>query len=93
MKTIWRFQLPITDQCQIDMPRGAYVLPAPPGDRNTGDTVEVWAEVDTQAPPEPRGFRVVGTGNPMPEDCGAFIGTVITHAGLLVWHIYEADPR
>ena len=86
---IWRFELPITDRPRIEMPRGARVLPAPPNVRNR-DTIEFWSEVDPDAPMEVREFRVVGTGNPMPDDCGPFIGTVITHVGMFVWHVYEA---
>lgn len=89
MRTIHRYQLPITDCPSLDMPAGAEVLPAPPGERNRGDQIELWARVDTDEPFETRSFRIVGTGNPMPGDCGSFVGTVITHAGALVWHVFE----
>lgn len=89
MRTIHRYQLPITDRPVIDMPVGAVVLPAPPSER-VGGYIEIWAEVSDDADVVRRAFRIVGTGNPLPEDCGRFIGTVVTHHGQFVWHVYEA---
>lgn len=92
MKTIHRYQLPITDSPVISMPTGAQVLAAPPDARNShGRTVEIWAVVDPDQDHEDRAFRVVGTGNPLPDDCGRFIGTVITHGNAALWHIFEAE--
>lgn len=92
MSTIYRYQLAITDCPMVDMPAGATVLPLPPSVRNQ-DHIEVWAQVDTDKPPVARGFRVIGTGNPMPDDCGPFVGTVVTHGGQFVWHLFEAVPQ
>lgn len=91
--TIWRFELPVTDRPVIDMPQGARVLGAPPSERSSRrDCIEIWAEVDDpDAPLEYREFRIVGTGNGMPDDCGRFVGTVLTHSGCYVWHLYEAS--
>lgn len=91
MKTIYRYQLAITDRPVVDMPGGAVVLPVPPSVRNQ-DRIEVWALVDTERPPVARGFLVVGTGHPMPEVHGPFLGTVVTHGGAFVWHVFEATP-
>ena len=90
MKAIWRFELPIVDCPVVDMPRGARVLNGPPSGRGDPDRIEIWAEVDVQEEAAPRAFRVVGTGGPMPGDCGRFVGTVLTHDGVYVWHLYEA---
>lgn len=90
MKAIWRFELPIEDSPVVDMPRGARVLHDPPSGRGDPDRIEIWAEVDVREKSEPRAFRVVGTGNPLPGDCGRFVGTVLTHGGVYVWHLYEA---
>jgi hypothetical protein len=91
VKTIFRFKVPIIDKPTVYMPTGARVLPAPPGERN-GTDIEIWAQVDTDAPLEQRQFIVVGTGNPLPEGCTSFIGTVVTHGGQFVWHLFEATP-
>lgn len=92
MKTIFRYRLDITDAPFVSMPLGARVLPAPPNSRNS-DYIEIWAEVDTTQPLERRDFRIVGTGSPLPDDCGDFVGTVMTHGGSLVWHIFEAKEQ
>lgn len=91
MRTIYRYELAIKDRPMVDMPRGAVVLPVPPCARNR-DSIEIWALVDPEAPPVSRSFRIVGTGNPMPEVCGPFVGTVMTHGGMYVWHVFEAEP-
>lgn len=91
MRTIFRYKIAITDKSVLLMPSGAKVLPSPPGDRNNGSEIEIWAQVDDTQPTERREFRVVGTGNPMPDDCDTFIGTVITHGGQFVWHLFEAN--
>lgn len=90
MRTIHRYELPITDRPVIEMPIDARILPAPPSER-LDERIEIWAEVSDDADVVRRVFRVVGTGNPLPEDCGQFIGTVITHQGRYVWHVYEAN--
>lgn len=98
MKTIYRYQLSIVDRQRLLLPVGARVLPAPPNPRwhdDTPDTeprvIEIWAQVDSDAPVEPREFLIVSTGNPLPGDCGEFIGTVMAHDGIPVWHIFERD--
>lgn len=89
MKTIYRYELPITAQLvSVDMPLGARVLPAPRCSR-LRDRIEIWAEVDTSQPTERRSFCLVGTGSLLPPDHGTFVGTVMTHDGACVWHIYE----
>jgi len=90
MRTIHRYELPITDRPVINMPVTARVLPAPSWARTRPvSRIEIWAEVDTDELLAPRHFRIVGTGNQMPDDCGRFVGTVITHGGTYVWHVYE----
>ncbi|MGH3493905.1 MAG: DUF7352 domain-containing protein [Sciscionella sp.] len=88
MRTIYRYELPIVDRPVVQMPADAVILPSPPSPR--GHSIEIWAEVDDQEPLEPRAFRIVGTGNPIPEDARQFVGTVVTHGGQYVWHVFEA---
>lgn len=76
------------------MPAGARILPFPPSPRDPhGGTIEIWAQVDPEHPMKTRHFRIFGTGHPMPDDDAyatlTFIGTVITHDGTFVWHIFE----
>ena len=75
------------------MPAGAQVLSVGPprnGTQELAAELDLWAVVDPSAATSPRHFRVVGTGHPMPDDCGRFVGTTVTHGGALVWHVFEA---
>jgi hypothetical protein len=90
---IWRFALPLIDAPTLHLPAGARVLsvgPARGPEMYSNDGLDVWALVDPTATREPRSFRVVGTGNPMPTDAGKFVGTVPSHGGSLIWHVFEA---
>ena len=87
---VFRYRLPITDAPTVNLPGDAQVLSVGPP-RDGSDELDMWALVDlNRVFDTPRHFRVVGTGNPMPDDCGRFIGTVPTHGGSLVWHVFEA---
>jgi hypothetical protein len=85
---IHRYQLPITDETAVEMPQGATVLSVHHS-RTDPLGLDVWALVGTDAKQEKRLFRVIGTGNPVPHECGEFVGTVITHEGLFVWHVFD----
>lgn len=86
--TIFRYRLPIEDAPTILMAEWAEVVSVGPP-RDGSDELDLWAIVDPRNPSEPRGFRVVGTGGPIPPDSDRFIGTVATHSGALVWHVFE----
>lgn len=90
---IWGYDLPITGRPRLALPEGARVLSVGPP-RDGRDVLDLWVAVDprndTLMGRVPRDFRVVGTGHPLPDDCGPFVGTVPTHGGLLVWHVFEA---
>jgi hypothetical protein len=90
MKTVFRYKLAITDEPGLFLPSGAEVLSVGPP-RDGSYQLDLWAQVDIlpDAEKELREFRVIGTGNPMPSDCGRFIGTVPTHEGAFIWHVFE----
>lgn len=85
MKTIYKFHLFIDDDANIVMPVGAQIIAV----QGQWDSPQLWAMVDTNAPEEVRTFCVYGTGHPLPEDPGTYIGTVQTHGGRFVWHVFE----
>lgn len=82
--TIWKYRLdnPVNE---VSMPRGARILSVDEQDAK----VTVWAAVDLTAEEETRTLYVVGTGNPMPEDAGEFLGTAVCMRGMLVFHVFE----
>lgn len=84
MKTIWKFEIPVTDRPLVTMPAGARVLHVAEA---RPDLLWLWAEVDTDAPTEQREFVIVGTGHPLPA-VSEHHGTVQT--GPFVWHVFSA---
>lgn len=93
-RRVLRYRLDITDTVDIALPAGAVVLSVGPP-RDGTDQLDMWAEV-AEYPgldQERRSFRVVGTGNPMPDDCGRFVGTVPLYNGQLIFHVFEAGAR
>lgn len=80
MRTIWKY--PIGESFTLSMPTGARVVHA----ERQGQTLCLWAEVETTAAPAERTFEVVGTGHPIPA------GAVHVHTWQdppYVWHLYE----
>lgn len=51
-----------------------------------GDIPTLWVEVDTRSGFEEVSIAIVGTGNPMPENYHAYLGTV--QEGPMVWHYF-----
>jgi hypothetical protein len=90
-KRIYRYQLPVVDAPVLRLPLGAEVLSVGPP-RDGGGDLDVWALVNTEAVSIRREFRVVGTGNPLPDDLGRFVGTVPLYDGALIFHVFEAVP-
>jgi len=84
MKTIYKYELELTDDPVIEMPFKANVLSV----GVQGNKIVVWAEVDTALSKQPRQFYIRGTGHPLDGTEKRFLGTVL-YAGGLVWHVYE----
>lgn len=88
MRTIWKFEIPVTDEVAVTMPRGAEVIEV--AHLMVGVLV-MWAIVDTDEPEVSRRFSIRGTGHPLGE-VGEHLATVQT-PGVLVWHCFEAVQR
>ncbi len=94
MTRILRYRLALADAVDVVLPKGAVVLSVGPP-RDGADQLDMWAAV-AEYPglgQEARSFRLIGTGNPMPDDCGRFIGTVPLYNGRLIFHVFEAVAR
>jgi hypothetical protein len=89
VKTVFRYPLRLTGEPWLELPVGAQVLSVAAPRFGAEDHLDLWAAVDTSQPVESRDFRIVGTGNPMPDDCGRFLGTVPTQMGRFIWHVFE----
>ncbi len=54
---------------------------------------QMWVLVDLEAPCVHREFVFYGTGHPMPDDLGEFIGTFQVKEGSLVFHLFEVRKQ
>lgn len=86
MKTIWKFELRLTDDQAVEMPAGAELLTV----QLQGDTPCLWAVVDPYAPPGRRRIYIRGTGHSLRlTDDTRYLGTVQLHGGILVLHYFD----
>jgi hypothetical protein len=93
MKTIYKYTLPVRDDCQVSMPEFAKILSV--GYQNDPSVLYIWAEIETANAPVIRHFQVRGTGHPLGDLIqadGKYIGTVNCMGQGLVWHVYEVKP-
>lgn len=88
MATIYRYQIPLTDECTIQMPGIATILSAEvkPGE----SVISVWAVVYPESGTLPYRFRVIGTGHPIDPQLHRwrFLNTVILAEGRLCFHVF-----
>lgn len=85
---IWKFPIPIEDEFSLQIPAKATVLTV----QVQKGTPCVWVlmnELDAKANMVGRQFRLYGTGNPVDDDPGRYIGTFQVHGGELVFHLFE----
>ena len=85
-RRIWKWTLAVTDKQSLQMPKGAKILTV----QEQGGMPQLWAYCDPTEPLETRTFRIVGTGNPIDQDPGDYIGTFQMRDGALVFHVFEA---
>ena len=87
-KTIYKYEIPVTDTAVVTMPRWAEILKI--GEQN--NDLFLWAIVDPGNDPINRVFYVRGTGHPMTGYEGSYLGTVQMRSGL-VWHVFDPGVR
>jgi hypothetical protein len=88
LKKIYKYPLATTDTQTLGLPEGAKILSV----ISQSHRPVVYALVDdTEKVSENIVFTIVGTGNPAEHICKesmVFLGTVVTHTGLFVWHVF-----
>ena len=84
MKTVYKYELEITDRQDIHLPKGAQFLSA----QMQNGKLCVWALVESTREHVHRIFHVLGTGHPMRTDNLVYIGTAQMIGGGLVWHVF-----
>lgn len=85
-RRIFKYPIVMKDLNRIEMPKGAEVLSV----HVQNGAPQIWALVEPDNVKETRHFFVIGTGNPIPEGIGRFIGTFQMLNGSLVWHLFES---
>jgi hypothetical protein len=86
---VYKYEVPFEDEVRVSdlPPRGYAELLTVQVQRGV---LCVWALVDlTHKGPKGRTLYVVGTGHPMPRHHGAYVGTVQTNDGGLVFHVFD----
>ena len=86
MKTIFKYPLSTTDEQVIDMPADAEILCV----QVQRDVPCVWARVTDGPCCKPVKILVFGTGHPIEQNPGRYVGTYQLHGGAVVFHVYEA---
>lgn len=86
---IWKYPIEIILGRQtVLMPRNAIILCV----QAQGNEPQLWALVDTEAPEAARKLLLFGTGHPITEPLGSYVGTfqIQAYGGAYVWHVFEA---
>jgi hypothetical protein len=85
MKSVWKYEID-SMYCALDMPAGAQLLSV----REQGDNICLWALVDPEASVQKRRFRVLGTGQALPQgESLCFVGMAHLQDAAYVFHVFE----
>ena len=95
MRTIWRFPITVQDDAnKVATPRGALLLHVGRSATSPSGQICMWFEVESEAPIEPKYYKVYGTGHEVAglrDYDNKYIATVFDPP--FVWHVYqEAGP-
>jgi hypothetical protein len=87
---VWKFEVPVRDRFEIEMPVGARLLTV----QTQNGRPHLWALVNPHAETETRVFWVMGTGHQAADLDGAeYVGTFQMLGGQYVWHLFEWVER
>ena len=84
MRTVWKFTIARVGEATRMLPEGAQFVA---GRMGAYDTIDLWAEVDTEAERRDRRVRVYGTGHEQ-GDVDEFDHVATVFDGPFVWHVY-----
>ena len=85
-RTIWKFPIKVEDEQSVSMPYDSQLLHV----GMQGDDVCIWALVNPSAHRVERIIHIFGTGHPLPDDPGVYVGTFMLASGVLVFHVFVA---
>jgi len=84
MKAVWKYPLAVQSEQRIEMPEGALPLAV----QIQGELPCLWAVVNRDAPLATLVLWTAGTGYPLPDEPGAYLGTYQLQGGALVFHVF-----
>jgi hypothetical protein len=90
VRTIYKYAMEITDEVEIEVPRGATLLKIDM--QSPLVALQSWWIVDPdEVEVEHREFTISGTGHPLPAHATMTTHreTVVDQASGLVWHVFE----
>jgi hypothetical protein len=85
MRQVFKYELPIKDECDVFMPEGSEILHV----GNQHEKMCVWALADASRRDELRYFRIAGTGRALPDVGLKYLGSAQFAGGALVFHVFE----
>lgn len=85
MKTIWKFPLEVTDEQVVTVPMISKFLCV----QVQNERPCLWALVDPKSRMIGVQVCVYGTGNPVPDNPGNYVGTFQLADGALVFHVFS----
>jgi hypothetical protein len=84
-KTVWKYQVPVQDYFELELPVGAIPLTV----QVQGDTPRMWVLVNPDETKKCKyQFRVLGTGHKS-DDTLNYLGTFQVNNGQYVFHVFE----
>lgn len=87
--TVFKYEVPIVESFELSLPWRAEVLCV----QEQRGKAFVWVLVEERNTPEPRRFRMYGTGQPIEREGDNYVGTFQMQGGAFVWHLFEEAPR
>ena len=85
VQRIFKYPLVVMDVQVVHMPAGAVILSVDV----QRDVPCLWALVNPDAVTSLRRIRMYGTGHPVDDPPGYFIGTIQLEGGALVFHVFD----
>jgi len=81
---VWKFQIPISDDFSIEMPRDAELLYV----ATQHEVGCLWVRVVPDRAMETRHFMLRGSGHDISLDC-KYVGSFMLDGGIFVFHLFE----
>jgi hypothetical protein len=87
MKTVWKYEIPIQDDFQLQLPGGYKILTMAMQNK----CPHIWVLVDPRQPLEVVKFRLAGTGHPIEQENILYIATAHCIDYGLVFHLFQME--